>query len=67
MGRRPSGFPVPRPAIGWLRSHVACLANFLQAVAEGRPAEPGLEQGIYVQHLMDCLRRSADGRRRVEV
>jgi predicted dehydrogenase len=61
-----SGFPSAKSSIGWLRSHVACLANFLQAVAEGRPAEPGLEQGIYVQHLMDCLRRSAQANRWVE-
>ena len=54
-----TGFPSPKAAIGWLRSHVACLANFLEAVADGRPAEPGLEQGIRVQHLMDCVRRSA--------
>jgi predicted dehydrogenase len=54
-----SGFPSPKASIGWIRSHVACLASFLQAVAEGRPAVPGLDQGIRVQRLMDCLRRSA--------
>ena len=54
-----AGFPSPKAAIGWLRGHVACLAAFLQAVAEGRPAVPGLEQGIRVQHLMDCVERSA--------
>ena len=54
-----TGFPSPKAATGWIRSHVACLANFLHAIAEGRPAEPGLEQGIRVQHLMDCARRSA--------
>ena len=55
------GFPSPKAAIGWIRGHVACLANFLSAVAEGRPAAPGLEQGIRVQHLMECLRQSAAG------
>ena len=54
-----AAFPSPKAATGWVRSHVACLANFLQAIAEGRPAEPGLDQGIRVQHLMDCARRSA--------
>ena len=54
-----SGFPTAKASIGWIRSHMACLANFLQAIAENRPAEPGLKQGIRVQHLMDCLRRSA--------
>jgi predicted dehydrogenase len=53
-----TSFPNPKAAIGWMRSHVACLANFLQAVAEGRPAEPDLLQGVRVQHLMDCLRQS---------
>jgi predicted dehydrogenase len=62
-----TGFPNPKAAIGWVRSHVACLANFLQAVAEGRPAEPGLEQGIRVQRLMDCVRRSAAEGKWVEV
>ena len=44
-----TSFPNPKAAIGWIRGHVACLANFLQAVAEGRPAEPDLVQGIRVQ------------------
>ena len=57
--RRPRGFPRPKAATGWIESHVACLANFLRAVADGQPAEPSLRQGVHVQHLMDCLRRSA--------
>jgi len=56
-------FPSPKAAIGWIRSHVACLEHFLEAVAHGRPADTGLEQGILVQHLMECVRQSAaDGR-----
>jgi predicted dehydrogenase len=65
--RPAAGFPSPKAAIGWVRSHVACLANFLEAVAQGRPAEPGLEQGIRVQHLMDCVRQSAAHQRWVDV
>lgn len=61
------GFPSPKAATGWIRSHVACLAAFLEAVAKGRPAEPGLEQGIRVQWLMDCARRSAAESRWVDV
>jgi predicted dehydrogenase len=52
-------FPGPKFAIGWLRGHMACLANFLQSVAEERPAEPGLEQGLYIQHLIGACRRAA--------
>jgi predicted dehydrogenase len=62
-----SSFPSPKAAMGWLRSHVACLANFLQAVAEDRPAEPGLDQGIRVQHLMACVQRSSLESRWVDV
>jgi predicted dehydrogenase len=61
-----TSFPSPKASIGWLRSHVACLANFLEAVAQGRPATPGLEQGVAVQHLMDCVLRSAAEKRWVE-
>jgi predicted dehydrogenase len=55
-----SGFPTAKAPIGWLRSHAACLANFLQAIAENRPADPDLRQGVRVQRLMDCTCRSAD-------
>jgi predicted dehydrogenase len=61
------GFPSPKNTLGWIRVHVACLANFLQDVAAGRPGNPGLDQGIRVQHLMDCARRSASQNRWVEV
>lgn len=60
-------FPSPKTGIGWLRGHVACLANFLQAVAENRPAQPDLRQGIRIQHLMDCARRSAAAGQWVDV
>jgi len=62
-----SNFPTPKAATGWLRGHQACLANFLQAVAEGRPAEPGLEQGIRVQQIMECVRRSAAEGRWIDI
>lgn len=51
-------FPSPKASIGWLRGHVACLANFLTAVAAGRPATPDLRQGLRVQRLMESLRQS---------
>lgn len=60
-------FPSPKASIGWIRSHVACLENFLEAVAAGRPAQPGLEQGIRVQHLMECVRQSSATKRWVNV
>lgn len=62
-----AAFPSPKAAIGWLRSHVACLENFLEAVAQNRPAQPDLQQGLRVQRLMDGLRQSAAGRCWVDV
>lgn len=48
----PVVFPPSKVTIGWVRGHAACLHNFLTAVAEGRPADPGLEVGVQLQHLM---------------
>jgi predicted dehydrogenase len=64
--RPATNFPTPKASVGWIYSHVACLANFLQAVSEGRPAQPGLEQGIRIQRLMEYIRRSAAEMRWVE-
>ena len=54
-----NGFPAPKAAIGWMRGHMACLANFLFDIASGKPGNPGLAQGVYNQVLMDGCRRSA--------
>ncbi len=62
-----TSFPSPKAAVGWIRAHVACLANFLQAIAEGRPAAPDLAQGVRVQQLMHTARRSAAERRWIDV
>jgi predicted dehydrogenase len=61
------GFPTAKAPTGWLCSHTACLGHFLSAVAEGRPAQPDLRQGIRVQRLMQCLRQSAQQRAWVDV
>ena len=56
-------FPGPKFAIGWIRSHLASIADFLFALHEGREHRPGAADGIYAQHLIDCLRKSCtDGR-----
>lgn len=64
---KPGGFPGPKFAMGWLRVHLACLANFLTSVATGTPASPSLSQGIYVQKLIECARTSAHNRSWVQV
>jgi predicted dehydrogenase len=60
-------FPSPKAAIGWTRAHAACLVNFLAAVAEGRPAQPDLSQGVTIQRLMARIRESADREAWVDV
>lgn len=56
----PRGFMTPKASIGWVRAHVACLHNFLSAIADGCPAEPGIETGARVQEIMDAAYRSAE-------
>jgi predicted dehydrogenase len=48
----PAVFPSPKAGVGWIRAHAACLHHFLSSVAEGRPASPGLDVGVQLQHLM---------------
>ncbi len=53
-----TGFPGPKCTIGWLRAHLACLHNFLAALSRDEPAQPGLEQGIYIQRVMEAAHQS---------
>ena len=55
---KPAGFPGPKFSIGWMRAHVHCLYNFLEAIATGRPAEPSLHRGLYVQRMLATAERS---------
>ncbi len=57
----PAVFPSPKAGVGWVRAHAACLHHFLSAVAEGRPASPGLDVGVQLQHLMaDAYKLAAE-------
>ena len=62
-----NGFPSPKATIGWMRGHMACLANFLFDIAAGNPGNPGLAQGVYIQELIHACRRSARDEAWVEV
>jgi len=62
-----TGFPSPKASIGWVRSHVACLEQFLRSVAAGEPGNPGLDQGIYLQRVMAAVGRSIRQRQWVSV
>lgn len=54
-----SPFPPPRHPLGWLRGHADSLYEFLRAVAENRPAQPSLQDGLYVQSILDAMYQSA--------
>ncbi len=64
---KPAGFPGPKFTIGWIRGHMQCLFNFLQCVHAGKPACPGLDQGILIQKLMEQVRQSIATRQWVDV
>ncbi len=51
-------FPASKTSVGWLRSHVGCLYNFMSALYEGRQPEPGLQTGIDLMKLLDTARES---------
>lgn len=55
-------FPSPAMSMGWIRLHVACLASFVQAVSEGRSADPSLATGVRLHEIMDACYRSASDR-----
>ncbi len=48
-----SQFPGPRFGAGWLRGHVACHYNFVNCVSRGSPASPSLEDGAYIQKVIE--------------
>ena len=64
---KPAGFPGPKFAIGWIRGHMQCLYNFLDSVDKGKPGNPGLEQGVKIQKLMEKTRESAQNNKSVKI
>ena len=56
---KPAGFPTPKASIGWIRSHMHCLYTFLESVHTNKQLGPSLEQGIYIQKLMEKVKESA--------
>ena len=61
VGRYPAPagvFPSPKAAQGWLRGHVMGMYAFLNAVYEGKQAEPTFAHGAYIQRIMDAALRS---------
>ena len=52
--KKPGGdFPSSKFSIGWIRSHVHSLYNFLSCVYEKRQASPSFKEGAYIQYIME--------------
>ncbi len=59
VGRYPQMiFPSFKAPAGWLYGHLHSMHTFLSAVANGTPFAPSLEDGAYVQAVMDAAYRS---------
>lgn len=57
--KKPGGdFPGPKFSIGWIRSHVHSLYNFLECVYENKPASPSFKDGAYIQYVMEQAYKS---------
>lgn len=51
---KPGGdFPSSKFSIGWIRSHVHSLYNFLSCVYERKEASPSFIDGAYIQYVME--------------
>jgi len=55
----PCNFPSPKLGIGWIRGHMHCLYNFLEAVARGEQPQPSLERGLELREILTVARESA--------
>ena len=64
---KPAVFPASKAVIGWVRGRIHCYYSFLRAVADNRPAEPSLEQGIRIQNLLAKVKVSAAEGRWVKI
>lgn len=53
-------FPGPKFSVGWLRAHVHSIYHFLRCIAEDDTPRPSLADGLYMQHVLEAVRASAD-------
>lgn len=52
--KQPGGsFPASKFSVGWIRSHVHSLYNFLECVDQHKKASPSFEEGAYIQLVME--------------
>jgi predicted dehydrogenase len=51
----------------FVRTHAECQWQFLKAIAEGRPTQPTLADGLHIQAVMEAAERSSQEGRWVEI
>lgn len=52
--------PPGRAIMGWPRLHAENQFRFLRSVVEGKEPQPGIEDGLRVQHIIDTAYRSVE-------
>ena len=55
----PAGFPTAKSPLGWMRGHLHCLYNFMNAVHTGQNTAPSIADGIRLQFLLEKVKESA--------
>ncbi|MFW6253175.1 MAG: Gfo/Idh/MocA family protein, partial [bacterium] len=58
-GQPANGFPTPKASIGWMRSHIACLAGCLAAFARDEAPRPNGLHGVENMRVLEAVKRSA--------
>jgi predicted dehydrogenase len=56
---RGASIPPARAILGWTRAHAECQYAFLRAVAEGKKPEPGIQDGLRTQLVLEAAYASA--------
>lgn len=61
VGRYPApyAFGANKNSVGWPQLHVACLYDFIAAVAANRPSGPSFEDALAAQRVVDACQRSS--------
>ncbi|HJN18688.1 MAG TPA: Gfo/Idh/MocA family oxidoreductase [Armatimonadota bacterium] len=55
----PSALPAPKLGVGWIRTHIHCVYDFIAAIAQRRCGVVTLADGAYVHAVDEAIRESA--------
>lgn len=66
-GQPANGFPTPKASLGWMRSHIACLAGCLAAFARDEAPQPNGLHGVENMRVLEAVKQSAAGGSAVDI